>query len=358
MNRLKELVLFSKPLSVLYVEDDLGIRDNYAKVFGELFFSVDLAADGQEGLEMYQSNSYDVLITDINMPRMNGIEMLEEVIKINPDQAIIVTSAHDDAHYLLKLIDLGIEKFLIKPVDFSKLTTVLYRTCKRITEIAELKEYQARIEEENLRSAELLKELQLKNDELEKTIHKLTRKENVNITLVDGIEKEKAFSSNELEYYSPKPDTISAKVFIESFAGNLETLNDHLEGIEDTLELLIHQKLLQPTQESLQALSSAFEAYANHLFNLYKFNHIAEALHNFARTLSQVEDLELLKEMKEFLFGIADSLQKWRQEILVLQSAEDIHFLDNSIISDCLQTESMLSHSSHASTDDLDDLFF
>lgn len=358
MSLLKDLLTFSKPLKVLYVEDDVGIRDNYTKVFSEVFSSVDIANDGQEGIEKYQNSSYDLVITDINMPRMNGIEMIEAIMEINAEQPIIITSAHDDTQYLLKLIDLGIEKFLIKPVDFNKMTTVLYRTCKRITEMHELKEYQSRIEEDNLNTARLLAELQEKNTELEAAIHRLTRKENVNTTLLNGISKEKSFSENELEYYAPKTELISARDFIDTFAGDLESLNDHLEAIEETLELLIHQKLLEPTQESLQALSRAFEEYANHLFNLYKFNHIAEALHSFSLALGKVQDLALLKEMKAFLFGIADSLQKWRQEVLVTQSAADIHFLDSSIISDCLQTESMLSGASNGEDEDLDDLFF
>lgn len=63
--------------------------------------------------------------------------------------------------------------------------------------------------------------------------------------------------------------------------------------------------------------------------------------------------------MKEFFFDIANSLHTWRQEVLVLKTAEEIHFLDNSIISDCIQTESILSGgASHNHKEDLEDLFF
>jgi YesN/AraC family two-component response regulator len=132
MANLKELILFSKSLNALYVEDDAGIRDNYAKVFAEVFDTLDVAEDGQEGLEKFKAGDYDIVITDINMPRMNGIDMIRNILQENDEQPIIVTSAHDEAQYLLQLIDLGIEKFLIKPVDFAKMTTILYRSCKRI----------------------------------------------------------------------------------------------------------------------------------------------------------------------------------------------------------------------------------
>ncbi len=357
MQNLKELIPFSKSLTALYVEDDNDIRDNYAKVFTEIFQALDVAVDGQEGLQKFQTGSYDIIITDINMPRMNGIEMIRKIFEKDDEQVVIVTSAHDEAQYLLQLIELGIEKFLIKPVDFSKMITVLYRTCKRLIEQRELREYQGRIEEENLRTAALLKELQNKNEELEKEIKKKTQKENVNMTLVDGIEKEKTFTEEQLDFFSPKVGAISAADFVAHFTGDVETLNDKLEAIEETLELSIHQKLSSPTQESVDELAVAFKDYATLLDSTMKYGNLAEALRHLSSVLAQVETLSLLTEMKPFLFGIADSLQKLRTEVLVERSTQDIHYLDQSIISDCLQTESMLIEDTPAEGD-LDDLFF
>jgi len=357
MKNLKELIPFSKSLSALYVEDDSDIRDNYAKVFTEIFDSLDVAVDGQDGLEKFQSGDYDIIITDINMPRMNGIEMIRHIFEKNDEQVVIVTSAHDEAQYLLQLIELGIEKFLIKPVDFSRMITVLYRTCKRLIEQKELHEYQGRIEEENLRTAALLKELQSKNEELQKEIKKKTQKENVSMTLVDGIEKEKNFTDEQLDFFAPNIGAISALEFTSRFTGDIETLSDKLEAIEETLELSIHQKLSAPTQESVDELAAAFLDYAKLLDSTMEYGNLSQALRHLSSVLSQVETLTLLSEMKPFLFGIADSLQKVRIEVLVERSAQDIHFLDQSIISDCLQTESMLIEDTPAEGD-LDDLFF
>ena len=357
---IKDLLPYSKPLSVLYVEDDSEIRENYARVFQELFSSFQTADDGLEGLEKYTAAPCDLLITDINMPRMNGIDMIAKILEINPEQSIIVTSAHDEAQYLLQLIDLGIEKFLIKPVNFSKMAAVLFRSCKRISEFKELHEYQNRIEDENLHASDLLKELKRKNRELELTIKQLTRNENVNIALLEGIEKEKTFTPKQLDFFTPHPTVTSAEDFIAHFPGDVDSLNDKLEPIEETLELAIHQKLSDPSKESVEELSKAFIKYSEHLASTFKFNNLANALENFGLSIAKVEDLSLLKEMKSLLFGIADSLHKWRQEVLVKKTAEDIHFLDNSIISDCMQTESMLSNGVHHAHqhEDVDDLFF
>jgi len=357
MKNIKGLLEYSKALKVLYVEDDVIIQENYFKVFNEFFSHVDVADNGKIGLEKYLNSDYDLVITDINMPEMNGIVMIENILEKNPEQLIIVTSAHDDSTYLLQLINLGIEKFLIKPIEFAQLTAVILRASKHLHEHREFKAYQALIEDENLHNADLVKSLQEKNLQLEESLHLLKREENVNITLVDGIAKDKHFTQDELEFFSPSVHTLCAKDFVETYAGDMDTLNDHLETIEETLELLIHQKLLAPTPQSLQEISSAFYDYGYHLSQLYKFSNLSEALKNFGSVLAKEEDLNLIKDMKAFFFGIADSLQKWRQEVLVLQCASDIHFLDNSIISDCMQTESMLSHTQQVE-ENLDDMFF
>jgi len=353
----KELILYSKPLSVLYVEDDINISENYTKVFTELFGSVEVANNGVEGLEKYQNRTFDLVITDINMPKMNGIEMIKNIFNSNADQAIIVTSAHDESTYLLQLIDLGIEKFLMKPVDFQKMVMVLYKVCKQLDEKRELLEYQNNMEDENISISSLAKELQEKNQELENTIKELTQKENINITLVEGIEKEKEFSEEELKFYSPEVNKTSAKEFIFKFTGEIEALSDHLESIEETMELHIHQNLAEPSPESIRELSNDFLAYAQQLAMTYEFSNLEHALETFAVALVEVTDFDKLKEMKPFLFGISDSLQRFRTEVFLEHTAEDIHFLDSSIISDCLQTQGMLSVSEEGEAD-VDDLFF
>ncbi len=357
MANLKELILFSQTLSALYVEDDAAIRDNYAKVFSEVFETLDIAEDGQEGLEKFNAGNYDIVITDINMPRMNGIDMIRNILQEKEEQPIIITSAHDEAQYLLQLIDLGVEKFLIKPVDFSKMTTVLHRTCRRIIEKKELLEYQSRIEEENLSTSELLKELQSKNEELQREIQKKTKEENINITLVDAIEKKKTLTKEQMGFFSPAIESLSAASFCAHYPGDIDTLNDKLEAIEETLELNIHQKLSSPSKESINELANAFADYSTLLETTYKHANLAQALNHLSNVILKVEKPELLSEMKAFLFGIADALQKVRTEVFVDKSAENIHYLDQSIISDCLQTESMLVHDEHAE-EDVDDLFF
>ncbi len=130
MSRIRNLQKFSLRLKMLYVEDNDSLREETAKVFGPLFERVDLASNGKEGLDKYNSNHYDIIITDINMPIMNGIDMIEHIREINPEQKIIAISAHDETTILLNLIRKGVSSFIIKPINLDDMLTVLYPVCR------------------------------------------------------------------------------------------------------------------------------------------------------------------------------------------------------------------------------------
>lgn len=134
----KELHAYSKDLDVLYVEDDRTLHVETLEIFEDYFKKVDSAYDGKEGLEKYDKyfnktgNYYDIVISDINMPKLNGIEMAKAIKNINPHQEIIVVSAYNDSDKLMKLIDLGINYFLLKPISFEKTLDTLYKVSQSV----------------------------------------------------------------------------------------------------------------------------------------------------------------------------------------------------------------------------------
>ncbi len=134
----KELYKYTQNLHLLYVEDDAGLRTETVEILEDFFASVDVCDNGKNGLEQYktffQQNShyYDIVITDINMPVMNGIEMSEAIMDYNSKQSIFVVSAYNEPHYLTKLINLGVDKFLIKPLQTKQLVLALYKKSKEI----------------------------------------------------------------------------------------------------------------------------------------------------------------------------------------------------------------------------------
>jgi signal transduction histidine kinase len=136
----KELKTYSVGLKILYVEDDDNLRVKTTQLLNHLFENVTTAENGQIGLDKYKEDNYDIVITDINMPVMNGIEMIDNIKKLNELQTIIVTSAHDESEYLLKLIKLGIENFILKPIELDAMLTVIYKISKRIYTDKKVKE--------------------------------------------------------------------------------------------------------------------------------------------------------------------------------------------------------------------------
>ncbi len=136
----KELLEYTKNLSILFVEDHDELRTSTDSILKNFFKTVTSAENGQEALKSYlnytQENDgkfYDIVLTDIKMPKMDGVELTKHIYEINPSQALIVLSAFDESKYLLPLINLGIEQFLKKPLDFQELLKILLKTSKKIT---------------------------------------------------------------------------------------------------------------------------------------------------------------------------------------------------------------------------------
>jgi EAL domain-containing protein (putative c-di-GMP-specific phosphodiesterase class I)/response regulator of citrate/malate metabolism len=116
----KEIIKKAAKLKVLYVEDEEDLQKETKGLFDDIFLQVDCAKDGKEALDIYLQNStdYDLIITDLNMPKMNGIELIKEIKKINETQVIIVISAHNESEYFLQSIHSGINGYVLKPFDF------------------------------------------------------------------------------------------------------------------------------------------------------------------------------------------------------------------------------------------------
>ncbi len=125
---LKEVQQACADLTLLYVEDDEVLSAATTKTLQAFFKSVSIAYDGQEGLELYKNGHFDIVLSDILMPRMDGKEMSREIREIDPQQAIIIMSAHEEAEYLMELIEIGIDKFVQKPPNLQRLASALLST--------------------------------------------------------------------------------------------------------------------------------------------------------------------------------------------------------------------------------------
>ena len=131
---------YTAEISILYVEDDVFLARSNSRILSKFFSKIDLAYDGQEGLELYQRGKYDIVICDIIMPKMDGIELTKRIKDISKDQHVVITSAEASAEALLQLMNLGVTSFLLKPIDQNKIISSLYLICKSVYDSKELEE--------------------------------------------------------------------------------------------------------------------------------------------------------------------------------------------------------------------------
>ena len=129
MNSIEKLISVSKGVSLLYVEDNRMLQQETAQLLKNFFEKIDLAQNGEEGLELFEPGKYEIIITDINMPKVNGVEMVKAIRRKDRHQMIIVISAHDEPHYLIDLINAGVQRFLSKPIDLTELISILNEFC-------------------------------------------------------------------------------------------------------------------------------------------------------------------------------------------------------------------------------------
>jgi response regulator RpfG family c-di-GMP phosphodiesterase len=145
---------FLQTLTILYVEDDDAIRNSLGTILKKVFKEVITCVDGRDGISNYELYTrdmdvvFDAIISDINMPNMNGLEMVKKIREHDMEIPVVMTTAHGESNYLLEAIKLGVSGYTLKPIDTKELLMTVQRFCeiKRNQRIiaekeAELSEY-------------------------------------------------------------------------------------------------------------------------------------------------------------------------------------------------------------------------
>jgi len=119
-------------ISLLFVEDDKDVREATAKLLKRYFLSLHDAPNGQEGLEFYRQYKPDIVLTDVTMPIMDGLEMSRKIKEENESVPIIVTSAHNELDFFVEAIDIGIDRYILKPTNMGALLYLLLKSAQPI----------------------------------------------------------------------------------------------------------------------------------------------------------------------------------------------------------------------------------
>jgi len=125
---INELINFTKSIKLLYIEDNEEAQESMIGLLSNFFTNITVSNDGLEGLNAFEKNRYDLIITDIHMPNMNGTQMISHIRKNDPDIYIIVLSAYNNIiPDEIEIDSIKIDDFLIKPIQMNNLMTTLIK---------------------------------------------------------------------------------------------------------------------------------------------------------------------------------------------------------------------------------------
>ena len=132
--KLGNLIKYSKSINLLYVEDNKEARESILLMLNELFDNIIVATDGKDGLNKFKfnKNKIDLIITDINMPQLNGLEMIDKIRDINKKVPIIIFSSYEDKDNNINSVKLNISSYINKPIDIQKFEPVITKVVKKI----------------------------------------------------------------------------------------------------------------------------------------------------------------------------------------------------------------------------------
>jgi two-component system cell cycle response regulator len=122
----------NRSLNILYVEDDEKIQNQVFKMLSRKYENIFVASNGEEGVALYETHTPDIIITDIKMPKMNGLEMIQKIREKNKNVPIIITTAHSDSSFLHQALELGVDAFLVKPINKEELFTRVDSCAKQV----------------------------------------------------------------------------------------------------------------------------------------------------------------------------------------------------------------------------------
>jgi two-component system, OmpR family, response regulator VanR len=124
-------MLLFKEKTLLFVEDDAVTRTQISEILQMLFDNIYIATDGEEALQLYEDVSPDIILTDIKMPKRDGISLIRRIRKENYKLPIVLMTSFTEQNLLINAANLSIDGYLVKPIDLHTLTSTLSRALQR-----------------------------------------------------------------------------------------------------------------------------------------------------------------------------------------------------------------------------------
>jgi len=121
--------------SILYAEDEDSVRENYVLYLENYFNKIYEAKNGLEALRIYKDKKPDILLLDITMPQLNGLEVIKKIRQTDETTPIIILSAHSHKEFLFEAIKLNLVDYLIKPINRNEFKNLMVRSIERLSDL-------------------------------------------------------------------------------------------------------------------------------------------------------------------------------------------------------------------------------
>lgn len=319
INYTNELKFFASALSILVVEDDKELNESLKDLLETFFKTVDVAKDGLDALNKYKINRYDIVLTDINMPRMSGIELSKEIRILNYEQCILVLSAYID-DFVIDLIDIGIQGLILKPFETNKFIMTLCRNCENILMKKEFK-----------RSELILKS-------------KLSENNTNSVNKKIGIEK---LIEKKVDFDLSKKIVLQKNFLSTNTLHSWEVIEDDIKDYNFEMSEIIDYIMLNGiNEEDLGTLSTIFRKYHSSFTLLDDMDHflvIFEELADFFDSLDLNNiSSEKLKNFDTYLY-IYDDLLNFFDIVFIKKECTNINYLTDSLKSSVNQMKHVLT---------------
>lgn len=296
---------YSRKLNVLYVENNDASRAEILPYLYDFFNEVDEAKDGETAFSMYKSykektsKTYDIIISNIELPKLDGLELGWKVTKINPWQDIIFTSSYNNALKLKKAIQMGARGFLDKPVSVEHLRGIIFKMSKAVYDEKFAEEYYQNIEAANI-------ELEEKNKELE----------NKAISLSIG--------NNE-----KKLDNESYKLFKSEISALISSELDELLDTQGEIDLSISKCKKDLDYDAVLSMANHISHYGLILSSYSFFEDASMSFEDLSKIMTSVNlptDGKNIEQIFMFLESFIYTLSKFQNSLEKLSEQEIRHF--------------------------------
>jgi YesN/AraC family two-component response regulator len=322
MNTAQELKVYAQFQKILYVEDDTALRIETVNILKRFFMVVKSVSNGLDALELYNKENFDIILTDIRMPKMNGIEFSQIVKEKNKKQNIVVMSAHDETDYFIQLIRIGIDGFILKPADTEQFLYSLLQASESVECIKEL---------EKLQYKAILEEITNKNNNSKKCPSKLST-----------IAKTKVESSENLKKvieYIDNNRHVAIKPTVENLANVIAELHSLNDELEDSLSAIFSKESVVQRSD-LEHFISIFKDYEMILKDYEELKEMSSIIFEIESIIDKIDlDNEEHLEGLSFLNSIYEDFIRFINIVIIEQSQTDIAYFYDCLASSLHELE-------------------